>query len=139
MLLAEPLRPGIVYVMKDENSNGIADDTWYEIAGSNHYHPNTIKNYALTYYNPHNLSDVPWKDGFGNTGQVKANSYHEQEYYPRADTFPGYPQDSITFTGTLLEPVFYEDSQDIIRLQELAFGYADNHSKRQGSTAKYSG
>ncbi|RZK24692.1 MAG: PKD domain-containing protein, partial [Flavobacterium sp.] len=40
--------PGIVCVMKDENKNGLPDDTWYELAGSEYNAPSTIKNYSIT-------------------------------------------------------------------------------------------
>ena len=43
--------PGIIQVMKDENKNGLPDDTWYEIAGSDHYWNTTISNYEITYKN----------------------------------------------------------------------------------------
>ena len=36
--------PGIVWVMQDENGNGEADDTWYELAGSEPGKASTIQN-----------------------------------------------------------------------------------------------
>jgi len=44
--------PGIIYVMKDGNENGLPDDTWYEIAGSDHYLHQLNRDYQVTYYNP---------------------------------------------------------------------------------------
>ena len=75
--------PGIVYVMLDANQNGLPDDTWYEIAGSDDMNPGTIKNYQLTYYNPNGAKNIPWKDNFGHEGELLVNSYHGQEYYPQ--------------------------------------------------------
>ena len=44
--------PGIVLVSKDTNGNGLADDEWYELAGSEYNSPATTKNYTITYYRP---------------------------------------------------------------------------------------
>ena len=56
--------PGIIQVMKDENKNGLPDDTWYEIAGSDHYWNSTISNYEVTYLNSgqSQASDIQWTD-----------------------------------------------------------------------------
>ena len=35
--------PGIVWVMQDENGNGLPDDTWYELKGSETGKPETSK------------------------------------------------------------------------------------------------
>jgi len=122
---------GVVWVMKDENGNGLPDDTWYEIAGSHHYFSETNHNYQLTYYKT-STRDVNWKDNMGASGTLKANSYNLQEYYPTAEYFPDYPVDSVTFNGTLL-PAAIDDSNPMeIKLKVLDFGYADNHPKMQG-------
>ena len=42
--------PGIVMVSCDANGNGLPDDEWYELAGSEYEKPETIKNYQITYY-----------------------------------------------------------------------------------------
>ncbi|MCQ2347338.1 MAG: PKD domain-containing protein, partial [Paludibacteraceae bacterium] len=42
--------PGIVMVSRDDNHNGLPDDTWYELAGSEYYKPTTRHNYTITYY-----------------------------------------------------------------------------------------
>ena len=39
--------PGVVWVMKDENLNGLPDDSWYEISGSSHLFSGTVKNYQI--------------------------------------------------------------------------------------------
>ena len=44
--------PGIVWVMQDKNGNGMPDETWYELAGSETGKSETIQNYAVTYYRP---------------------------------------------------------------------------------------
>lgn len=122
---------GVVWVMKDANKNGLPDDTWYEIAGSQYYYSKTNHNYQLTYYET-DSRDVNWKDNIGASGTLKANSYNLQEYYPTATYFPDYPADSVTFNGTLL-PATIDDSNPMeIMLKVLDFGYADNHPKVRG-------
>lgn len=44
--------PGIVMVAVDCNGNGLPDDPWYELAGSEYHRPTTLKNFSLTYYRP---------------------------------------------------------------------------------------
>ena len=50
--VADWAEPGVVWVMKDENENGKADDTWYELAGSDYFFSTTSHNSSVTYYNP---------------------------------------------------------------------------------------
>ncbi len=119
--------PGVVWVMKDENKNGAPDDLWYEIAGSRYFHSKTVKNYEVTYFKTE-TRDVRWKDNQGNSGIRQANSYNTQEYYPAPENFPDYPQDSITFSGTLLYPEIDDSNPAEIKLASPAFGYADNRA-----------
>ncbi len=122
---------GVIWVMQDENNNGLPDDTWYEIAGSHHYFSETQHDYQLTYYKT-STRDINWKDNSGSSGTLEANSYNLQEYYPVTKYFPDYPKDSVTFNGTLL-PIALDDSDPMnIVLSPLDFGYADNHPKKQG-------
>ena len=41
--------PGIIWVSQDENGNGLPDDTWYELRGSEYGKPETWQDYAVTY------------------------------------------------------------------------------------------
>ena len=123
--------PGVVWVMKDKNQNGQPDDTWYEIAGSHHFHSKTQKNYRITYFETDSRSAL-WKDETGNTGFIKANSYNTQEYYPTEEFFTEYPRDSVVFTGTKLEANVNFDNSFQLSVAALDFGYADNHPKKQG-------
>ena len=118
--------PGIIYVMQDANNNGLPDDIWYEIAGSDYHNPTSTKNYRVNYKNPHGNFNIPWNDNHGNEGEVIANSFNTQEYYPDQQLFTDYPQDSIAFEGTKLQSSYYESSNVQIELEPLAFGYADN-------------
>lgn len=120
--------PGVVWVMEDENQNGLPDDTWYEIAGSHHFFSGTVKDYEVTYYNSSGRN-VEWKDNHGGSGVIIANEFNLQEYYPLQQHFPEYPQDSITFTGTLMENHYSPSSSAEIKISPPAFGYADIRSK----------
>lgn len=131
--------PGIVMVSYDVNMNGIPDDPWYELAGSEYHKPETIHNYTLTYSRPNRarepvpdydypyLTDlyyIPWVDSEGNTGYMPKNSFHVQEYYPKwVDT------DELTFTGTRLAPNAVDTSGmgTYYILYSYDWGYVDNH------------
>lgn len=131
--------PGIVMVSYDVNMNGIPDDPWYELAGSEYHKPETIHNYTLTYSCPDRarepvpdydypyLTDlyyIPWVDSEGNTGYMPKNSFHVQEYYPKwVDT------DELTFTGTRLAPNAVDTSGmgTYYILYSYDWGYVDNH------------
>ncbi|MFW6289749.1 MAG: T9SS type A sorting domain-containing protein [Mariniphaga sp.] len=122
--------PGSIWIMEDSNKNDIPDDTWYEIAGSSHFFSATVKNYQVTYFKT-TTRDVFWKDNRGKTGYITANDFHLQEYYPDSGYFPSYPQDSVSFTGILLNSNFITSSSTEYRLAAPAFGYADSHSRVQ--------
>ena len=53
--------PGIVWVMQDINGNGLPDDEWYELKGSEAGKDETIRNFKVTYYRPEGKKmDVQW-------------------------------------------------------------------------------
>lgn len=116
--------PGIVAVSLDANANGLPDDTWYELAGSAHNDPMTIKNYRIVYYKPANPTDsVPYADNRGASGFLR----------------PGYPVwmgDSLPCTGTLLSPTAVQDpATGYWTLNALDWGYADNHLNTSSNIA----
>jgi len=114
--------PGIVCVMQDQNKNGLPDDTWYELAGSEYTASTTIKNYKITYYKPQNLTeDIRWTDNQNRQGLVLRNQFHTQDYYPSWAT-----SNEISFTGTLVKNTL--TAGDIITNKPLGIGYADNGS-----------
>lgn len=130
--------PGIVMVSLDENMNGLPDDKWYELAGSEYYKHTTLKNYTITYSRPDSakkpvpdvtgvLSDteyIPWYDSTGNRGFVAMNIYHTQDYYPK-----WIDEDELTFNGTLLPDNGKDESGfgTYFVLYSFDWGYADNH------------
>jgi hypothetical protein len=116
--------PGVIWVMKDDNGNGLPDDVWYEIAGSNYYHSGTVRDYKVTYVKT-GSRDVLWYDNKGRSGTIKANDFNLQEYYPSPEYFPDYPRDSVTFSGTLLSITVDSSNPAEIKITPPAFGYAD--------------
>lgn len=125
---AEFSEAGIVSVMKDENGNMLADDTWYELAGSDHFFSTTIKNYTITYSDPETYiaSDIFWEDNFLESGFVFANSFHSQSYYPDQNFDASFYSGNCTFSGTKISAI--TDFSDVYRLRSYPrkFGYADN-------------
>ncbi|MCF8226690.1 MAG: DUF4465 domain-containing protein [Bacteroidales bacterium] len=119
---------GIISVMKDKNGNGLPDDTWYELAGSDYFFSSVTKNYEITYTNPHqaNAADVPWQDNMGNSGFISAGSYHTQPHYPLHDSFPAIDNDTYTLSGTqLADPVDRSNPEQMYSPVKI-FGYADS-------------
>lgn len=120
--------PAAVYVMKDENKNGLPDDQWYELAGSDYFFSSTIKNYEVTYTNPNSdiAADIPWNDNLGNSGFIPANSFHTQPYYPESENFPAVDQVKYTVSGTLINHPADRSNPSFITAYGRPWGYADN-------------
>ena len=120
--------PGIVWVMQDENGDGLPNDTWYELKGSEYGKAETDRDYAVTYYRPEAPSmSVTWTDNRGNTGTVEyLGAFHRQEYY-----YPAWvEEDSYTLRGTCLKARNYDASGNGTYWVNPAYdwGYADNFS-----------
>jgi hypothetical protein len=123
--------PGIVSVMKDENRNGVPDETWYELAGSDHFFPSTISNYEISYTNPlsEEAADIPWGDNQGANGLLLKNAFQTQPYYPDPSIFTRIGVSKCKFEGTHIEPVldFSNPAQNVS--YKRRFGYADNNNR----------
>lgn len=119
--------PGIVYVMRDENGNGIADETWYELKGSHYDKEGFQKDYSVTYYRPaEGENDVRWTDSNGSSGLIRwQGNFHTQDYYPL-----WIKADSYTLSGSKL-PEQIERDPDTGQWSSLPFqwGYADNNGE----------
>lgn len=120
--------PGIVWVMQDENGDREPNDTWYELKGSEYGKPETISDYAVTYYRPSGPGkDVPWTDNQGNEGSVKyLGAFHQQDYY-----YPNWVHtESYTLRGTRLQDRTTDQSGNGTYWYNGSFdwGYADNFS-----------
>ena len=125
-------------VSYDANCNGIPDDEWYELAGSEYRSPQTSHRYSMTYFRPdplraivadedNSLDDVfyiRWIDNQGSEGYMSKNIFHNQDYYPK-----WIDSDEMSFQGSLLAP----NGQDISGygtyyvLYSYPWGYVDNH------------
>ena len=130
--------PGIVMVSYDINCNGLPDDPWYELAGSEYYHQATRHHYSITYARPDDnhtpeeddtgyLDDIHyirWHDSDGTTGYLPKNIFHRQSYYPLWIT-----DDEISFTGSLLAPngIDLSGTGRYYVLYAYDWGYVDNH------------
>jgi hypothetical protein len=114
--------PAIIMVAYDANQNGLPDDEWYEIAGSEYNNAATVKNYEITYYKPDPLNaNVRWTDNKGGEGFVTRNTFHQQaSYYPLWAA-----NNTLTFKGTLL-PTNAKLNGSIWVLPAYAWGYVDN-------------
>ncbi len=119
--------PAAVYVMKDEDGNGLPDDTWYELAGSEHGKETTIRDYKVTYTNPKGAGkNIPWTDSLGDSGFVYANGYHKQEYYPIHENFPNINPDEESYQGTLILKGMNPSDITVNGKHQLRFGYAES-------------
>jgi hypothetical protein len=120
--------PGIVSVMKDENGNGKPDDTWYELAGSDYYFSSTQKNYQVTYTNPGGTvaKDVPYSDNLGHNGAIISNGFHNHNFYPLQDSFPGVGAEEYTLQGTCLKSHVHQSVAGVMVNPGRPWGYADN-------------
>ncbi|MDR0892807.1 MAG: YncE family protein [Mediterranea sp.] len=115
--------PGIVLVSKDANGNGLPDDPWYELAGSEYGKPTETRDYEITYYRPQPANaDVRWTDNQGGEGYVYRNTYHTQSsYYPAWET-----AGQLTFRGTRLADNGIDENGTWVGYC-YDWGYADNH------------
>jgi uncharacterized protein YjdB len=130
--------PGIVMVARDANANGIPDDPWYELAGSEYRSPQTVHNYRITYYRPDenkpraphptdpNLNDttyIRWTTNGQGEGYLYRNIYHNQSYYPQWIT-----DETLTFEGARLADNYIDESGQGNYYVQYAYhwGYADN-------------
>lgn len=121
--------PGVIMVSYDANGNGLPDDEWYEIAGSEYNKTTTIKNYEITYFKPTSEPTDPeepnyirWTDNQSRSGYIAKNGFHDQPYYP------SWKGASITFRGTLSVSNVYDQSGSGTYWVNPAYewGYVDN-------------
>ncbi len=117
--------PGIVWVMQDVNGNGLPDDEWYELRGSETGNSETIQNYSVTYFKPSGAGQhVEWEDSEGQTGQIEyLGEFHSQgSYYPAWIS-----AESYTLWGTRLPSRNQLDpATGFWNNRAYGWGYADN-------------
>lgn len=130
--------PGVVMVSRDANGNGLPDDEWYELAGSEYSKPETKKGFSMSYFAPeagHTPTTDPnqnfvtdskyirWSGSDGAEGYIAKIRDHAQPYWPQwlTDT-------QLDFKGTLLAnnaiDIGGDGSYFVLTFYE--WGYADN-------------
>jgi hypothetical protein len=121
---------GAVEVMKDENNNGLADDQWYALAGSDYYFNSTQTDYQIQYFKPdEELSDILWVDEHQDSGFVFVNSIHQHSYYPNQEYFPDINQSNQSYAGMKIKGQLDFSNPGYIRSFERGFGFADNQPR----------
>ncbi|MDE5930283.1 MAG: PKD domain-containing protein [Muribaculaceae bacterium] len=132
--------PGVVWVSADTNGNGLPDDKWYQLAGSEYSNPATIHGLRLTYHRPeagHTPVPDPANKAITDSryirwtsdnpdfaeGYLQQNMFHRQSYWP--EWLEG---ETLVFEGTLLPPNATDVSGKGSNWVLCAFGegYADN-------------
>lgn len=133
--------PGVIWVSADVNGNGLPDDPWYELAGSES--SRSTRDFSVTYRRPDpshkptphpgdrhvtDTSYLPWEASDGTTGFLSANDYHQQSYWPEWET-----ASEITFTGTRVPDNAMDLNGDGTYFLMFAYpwGYADNLPNRE--------
>lgn len=129
--------PGIVWDSYDTNCNGLPDDTWYELAGSDYGNPATRHAYTLTYSAPDpdrepvkngsfidDAAYIAWTDSDGASGFVPHNIFHKQSYWPM-----WLHDRTYSLSGSCLPPNAIDTSGNgtYFVLYSFAWGYVDNH------------
>ena len=117
--------PGIVWVMQDINGNGLPDDEWYELRGSESGSEGTLQNYSVTYFRPAGAGmAVMWRDSQGAEGTIDYMPalHTQQSYYPL-----WIAEQSYTLSGTRLESRnIYDEATGFWHNNAYEWGYADN-------------
>ncbi len=130
--------PGVIMVAQDVNENGIPDDAWYELKGSEHDNQLTHLDYEVVYYRPapnhtptphptqNLISDmqyIAWKAIDGQSGYLEKNTFHNQDYFPS-----WIKEDSIRLKGTRLPDNAFDPNGNgtFFSMKTYEWGYADN-------------
>ncbi|TVR04730.1 MAG: hypothetical protein EA403_04545 [Spirochaetaceae bacterium] len=126
--------PGVVFVMADVNGNGLPDDIWYELSGSETgkcYNTTDcyIRDYQVTYFRPTESDDnIIWEDnqdpqGYGELVPGFGDSSASWWWEGRGNV------DKVTFSGVKLPNSKHQvgsDWNDFV--DRHTWGYAENYS-----------
>lgn len=128
--------PAIVYVMSDENEDGLPNDTWYELKGNLFGHEHTIQNYKLTYFKAETPNEnIKWEDNLGNSGELKVG-YANESVQSRPSAYWWWSEtdkDEISFVGTRLPDAYINESTEagkenwVVSNDLYVWGYAENN------------
>jgi len=122
--------PGVVWVSADVNNNGLPDDDWYEIWGSEQKEGRATLRYTITYTKPAtNDGDTPWSGSDERSGSIEHNSFHSQPYYPE-----WYGNTTLSFTATLLPDNVSFNGTNYI-MSAFGYGYVDNLPNSETNSA----
>lgn len=117
--------PGIIWVSQDDNGDGLPNDQWFELAGSEYGTENETLEYAITYFRPEAAkSPVGWRDCLGETGYIPYMSYWNPSAYYWMDWMEG--SEWTYFGSRLRDRSIYENG--ISTIPPYDWGYADNLS-----------
>lgn len=118
--------PGIVYVMQDVNGNGLPDDEWYQLKGSEYDNKATLNATYCTYYRPAAPGmNVEWTDADGQRGQITFLT----DFYPASRVYyPGWVgASSYRLYGALIPANNHYDTETGFWFNKAyGWGYADN-------------
>lgn len=121
--------PAIVYVMCDENNDGLPNETWYELKGSEFENKGTMPEYTVTYYKAQNAeANITWKDNYSGAGELIST-------YNGAWTYNWWwddAVDNVTFTGTRLPDAYVPQTTGETTIWSVPdnmflWGYAENN------------
>ncbi len=126
--------PGTVWVSTDENKNGLPDDEWYQLAGSEYFTDSTTHNYSVQYIHT-NSSTITWQDNKGQTGIIEQNPFHAQDYFPQWLLTEA--SETYQLSGSLLASHTYQKN-GVYGQIACDWGYVDNHpnSDEEGNSFK---
>jgi uncharacterized protein YjdB len=139
--------PGIVMVSRDANGNGLPDDPWYELAGSEYRSPRTTRGYRITYHRPdedkvrdpdpdypyiNDRTYIRWTTNGHGDGYLLRNIYNTQPYYPQWIN-----SETLTFEGARLADNAVDESGKgtYYVLYAYHWGYVDNHPNADNRSA----
>lgn len=125
--------PGIIWVSRDDNGNGLPDDTWYELAGSEYGTENETLGYAITYYKPTVPGqDIEWTDNQGGSGIIphmeywNSHAFYWQDWIPTETDSEG--RECHTYYGSRLKDTHtYDEETNMSQMPPFDWGYADNN------------
>ena len=109
--------PGQVWVSEDGN-------TWYALAGSEHYNDTCDWDYAVTYH-----ADKTYTDNRGNSGGGNIYKFPAKEYYP-LHTWPEEEVTELTMHGIWLKESDGENEYGNTTAASTSFGYVDCRRRR---------